>query len=80
MTINELRVNTLEWLVRYMCEYMVEVALNRLVLKQKMEIKLTVLCHSLIFPLCFCSGQFLCITGGYVMFLCMIIRATKIIS
>ena len=41
----------------------------KVVLQQKMDIRLIVFCYSLILACLFCSGQFLCITGGTVKFL-----------
>ena len=40
----------------------------KVMLQQKMDIRLIVFCYSLIPAFPFCSGQFLCIRGGTVQF------------
>ena len=48
------------------CECVVESL--KVVLRQKMDIRLIVFCYSLIPAFLFCSGQFLCIADGIVWF------------
>ena len=68
MTVNELKVDTVEWLVKCMCEYMVESSTEQTSVETKNGHQTDCFCHCLILALHFCNGQFLCITGGFVMF------------